>query len=233
MVEAGSGKVVVITSRVSDSSPVDPGSPIQYADDLDIASDGMVYFSDACQVSAARMANGKYDVMGSSIASFYQVGRWAAHQERGGVLPGKDMLRAEGLCGRGEPRFLISVPMRVLCSSREHWVSVWEAECRGWWKVLTRRHIGVSAPSTPRMTAASCCWANQGPTGRLISYDPRSGATHVVASGLYFANGVAVSGDNSFVAVSSTFSNRVFRFWLKGPKATPPSSLSRPAKISP
>lgn len=59
----------------------------------------------------------------------------------------------------------------------------------------------------------------QGPTGRLLSYNPDSGATHVVATGLWFANGVALSSDESFVAVAATFSARLYRHWLQGPKA--------------
>eukprot|EP00959_Pyramimonas_sp_CCMP1952_P463151 9484422-Pyramimonas_sp.AAC.1 len=43
MVEPGDArrKVVFLTDRVSDSSPLDPGSRIHYIDDVDIAQDGI------------------------------------------------------------------------------------------------------------------------------------------------------------------------------------------------
>ena len=54
--------------------------------------------------------------------------------------------------------------------------------------------------------------------GRLLVYDPATRKTAVVLKGLNFANGVAVSGDQSFVAVNETGSYRVIRYWLTGPK---------------
>ncbi len=54
------------------------------------------------------------------------------------------------------------------------------------------------------------------PNGRLLAYDPNTKQTRVVLDQLYFANGVAVSPDQSFVLVveSSTYSVR--RYWLSG-----------------
>lgn len=57
------------------------------------------------------------------------------------------------------------------------------------------------------------------PHGRLIKYEPATGEATTLAEGLYFANGVALSKDESFVAVSETYRYRVSRHWLKGPKA--------------
>lgn len=57
------------------------------------------------------------------------------------------------------------------------------------------------------------------PHGRLIKYDPQSGKATVLARDLYFANGVALSKDESFVAVNETYRFRVSRHWLRGPKA--------------
>jgi len=56
------------------------------------------------------------------------------------------------------------------------------------------------------------------PNGRFMSYDPRTKQTSVLLRDLYFANGVAVSPDQSFVLVNDTSSYRVRRFWLAGPK---------------
>ncbi len=57
-----------------------------------------------------------------------------------------------------------------------------------------------------------------GATGRLLKYDPASHTTMLLADGLWYANGVALSADESFVAVVETPSMRVSRYWLKGEK---------------
>lgn len=57
------------------------------------------------------------------------------------------------------------------------------------------------------------------PHGRLLKYDPQTKATTALLKDLYFANGVALSRDESFVAVNETYRYRVTRYWLKGPKA--------------
>jgi sugar lactone lactonase YvrE len=56
------------------------------------------------------------------------------------------------------------------------------------------------------------------PNGRLLAYDPRSGETRVLLDGLYFANGVAVSPDQSHVLVAETGTYSVRRYWLSGEK---------------
>jgi sugar lactone lactonase YvrE len=55
--------------------------------------------------------------------------------------------------------------------------------------------------------------------GRLLEYDPATDRTRVVLDGLYFANGVAVAPDDSFVLVAETFRYRIRRVWLRGPHA--------------
>ena len=57
-----------------------------------------------------------------------------------------------------------------------------------------------------------------GPNGRLLAYDPRTKTTRTLLSHLYFANGVAVSPDQSFVLVVETSAYRIQRVWLKGEK---------------
>ncbi len=56
-----------------------------------------------------------------------------------------------------------------------------------------------------------------GANGRLLSYEPASTETQVLLDGLYFANGVAVSPDQSFVLVCETWKYRIRRYWLTGP----------------
>ena len=58
--------------------------------------------------------------------------------------------------------------------------------------------------------------------GRLLAYDPKTKATRVILKDLQFANGVAVSPDQSFVLVVETGKYRIHRVWLSGPKQTQP-----------
>jgi sugar lactone lactonase YvrE len=56
------------------------------------------------------------------------------------------------------------------------------------------------------------------PHGRLLAYDPASKQTRVLLRGLYFANGVALSRDESFILVNETYRCRIRRLWLHGPR---------------
>ena len=58
-----------------------------------------------------------------------------------------------------------------------------------------------------------------GPNGRLYVYDPEKNETRLLLSDLYFANGVAVAPDDSFVLVNETGAYRVQKVWVMGPKA--------------
>lgn len=57
------------------------------------------------------------------------------------------------------------------------------------------------------------------PHGRLLRYDPETGATETLLDELYFANGVALAADDSFVLVNETSRFRIRRLWLTGEKA--------------
>lgn len=56
-------------------------------------------------------------------------------------------------------------------------------------------------------------------TGRLLKYDKSSKEVTILARGLAFANGVALSKDSTFLLVAETTSCRILRFWLHGPNA--------------
>lgn len=56
------------------------------------------------------------------------------------------------------------------------------------------------------------------PNGRLLAFDPRTQRPRTLLKGIYFANGVAVSPDQTFVLVAETGKYRVQRLWLKDPK---------------
>lgn len=57
------------------------------------------------------------------------------------------------------------------------------------------------------------------PNGRLLAYDPKTGETRVLLDGLYFANGIAVSPDQTYLLVAETNAYSVRRYWLAGPRA--------------
>jgi sugar lactone lactonase YvrE len=56
------------------------------------------------------------------------------------------------------------------------------------------------------------------PNGRLLALEPNSRQARTLLRGIYFANGVAVSPDQTFVLVAETAEYRVRRVWLNGPK---------------
>lgn len=132
MVEQGSRRLVLLANSVSHDSPLQPGTHITYANDMDIARDGTVYFSDSGTIQPMRNEQaGHWDTLEAYLQTMYK-----------GAL-----------------------------------------------------------------------------TGRLLRYQPADGSTHVVAEGLWYANGVALAADESFAAVVETCSARVSRVWLTGPKA--------------
>ena len=57
-----------------------------------------------------------------------------------------------------------------------------------------------------------------GGNGRLLVYDPAVQTTTVLLRDLNFANGVAVSHDQTYVLVNETGSYRVTRYWIAGRK---------------
>lgn len=57
-----------------------------------------------------------------------------------------------------------------------------------------------------------------GGNGRFFAFDPKTKTTRTLLRGLSFANGVAVSPDQTFVLVVETGAYRIHRVWLSGPK---------------
>ena len=57
------------------------------------------------------------------------------------------------------------------------------------------------------------------PNGALYVYNPSSKKTERLLDDLYFANGVAVSPDESFVLINETGDYSVSKYWLTGAKA--------------
>lgn len=56
------------------------------------------------------------------------------------------------------------------------------------------------------------------PNGRLVKHDLATGECSVVLGGLFFANGIAVSPDESYVLVNETMRYRTKRVYVRGPR---------------
>lgn len=76
----------------------------------------------------------------------------------------------------------------------------------------------TDASSKYPLTDFTADLVEHGPNGRFFAYDPQTKTTRTLLPNLAFANGVAVSPDQSFVLVVETGAYRVHRFWLKGAK---------------
>ena len=57
------------------------------------------------------------------------------------------------------------------------------------------------------------------PLGRLLVYNPETKTTTTLLDNLYFANGVAIGSDGTFVLFNETYMYRVQKYWIKGEKA--------------
>lgn len=114
------GKIQLLTDKAD-------GIPIRYADDVDVAADGKIYFSDASTKFGAQKWGGTYE------ASLLDINEHGGH-------------------------------------------------------------------------------------GRLLVFDPSTRQTTTLLDGLNFANGVAVSHDQTYVLVNETGSYRVMRYWIAGPQ---------------
>src|SRR6202020_3576420 len=65
--------------------------------------------------------------------------------------------------------------------------------------------------------------------GRIIRYDPASGATRTIVRNLLFANGVCIAHDNKSMLFAETWGCRISRYWLQG--AQPGQTQARIPKL--
>ncbi|KAF6258203.1 strictosidine synthase [Scenedesmus sp. NREL 46B-D3] len=63
MLEAVTSRVIILANRVSASSPLHPNSALMYTNDLDIAPDGTIYFTDSVDVNPHRNAQHNNNVI--------------------------------------------------------------------------------------------------------------------------------------------------------------------------
>lgn len=54
------------------------------------------------------------------------------------------------------------------------------------------------------------------PYGRLIAYDPATNETTVLVDEMYFANGILLAPDDSYVLIAETPRHRIQKLWLTG-----------------
>ena len=73
MLERDTGKNVLLATEAPTSKDGADLAPIKYANDLVIASDGSIYFTDSCDIPSAVNAGGFYDTMASFILAAFQV----------------------------------------------------------------------------------------------------------------------------------------------------------------
>lgn len=66
------------------------------------------------------------------------------------------------------------------------------------------------------------------PRGKVYRYNPVTRETHLLLTGLFYSNGVAVSADDSYLVISETDRLRLVKYWLKGPKVRPVCADSAP-----
>ena len=57
------------------------------------------------------------------------------------------------------------------------------------------------------------------PTGGVYCYDPQTKKTQTISNGNYFANGLELSKDETYLLLSETSKYRILKYWLKGEKA--------------
>jgi sugar lactone lactonase YvrE len=57
-----------------------------------------------------------------------------------------------------------------------------------------------------------------GASGQVIAFSPDTGSAKIIIENLNFANGVAVSADQTYLLIAETGAYRILRYWLKGPR---------------
>ncbi len=95
-------------------------------------------------------------------------------------------------------------------------------------KLVLTNHLDVAADGTIYFSESSDLFPlhdyvndflDSRANGRLLAYDPEQDKTRLVLDNLYFANGVAVSPDQSYLLVAEGGRYRLQRLWLSGPRA--------------
>ena len=72
MLEKSTGNVVILATEAPSNKTGEELTPIRYANDLVIASDGTIYFTDSSDIPPAINAAGFYDTMASFLLAAFQ-----------------------------------------------------------------------------------------------------------------------------------------------------------------
>lgn len=80
LVNGTSGLTTILAKRVSLSAAKTPGSEIIFADDLDVASDGTVYFSTLTDVPPIPGPTNEHDALRPCVLNLMQVTLMAMHE---------------------------------------------------------------------------------------------------------------------------------------------------------
>ena len=84
----------------------------------------------------------------------------------------------------------------------------------------------TDSSSTYRRSQHQMVTATGDSTGRIMRYDPGTGQVAVLASGVTYPNGVAVSADGTHLVVALTGPCKLLRYWLRGAKAGTSETLA-------
>jgi sugar lactone lactonase YvrE len=132
-----------------------------------------------------------------------------------------------GFDAAGDTLFVADAKLGLLAVDRAGVVSVLANEANGepatfadnldlerdgtvWFSAPTREHALAEVELD--------VWDSR-PTGRLLRYDRNTRVARVVLDNLFYANGVAVAQDDSFVLVAEFLAFRITRYWLRGERA--------------
>src|SRR6267143_1648909 len=135
--------------------------------------------------------------------------------------------RPLGLIFDGNGNLIVADAIAGLLSiARDGSVSVLTTEADGV-RFACTNDLDIAADGTIYFTDASSKFPlsnyradilEHGRHGRLLAYDPKTKTTQTLMKDLCFANGVAVSPDQTFLLVVETSAYRIDRVWLRGPK---------------
>lgn len=67
----------ILTNRVSQSSAKSPGQELTFVDDLDVTSDGTVYFSTLHDVPIIKDKTGEYEALQPAVLNIFQASVFA------------------------------------------------------------------------------------------------------------------------------------------------------------
>lgn len=73
MLEKATSKLVILSNQVSEDSPLSPGIKTNYANDLDIAKDGTVYFTTSTEKPVIPNLAGFLDTWHTFVLDLLQV----------------------------------------------------------------------------------------------------------------------------------------------------------------